>query len=131
MKYFSFKTVTDQFTTKSIVIPDGTIAFQYNDNLAGVDIEESQKFIEVQHPECEVTEMLFIEIEQTIKESRMYHDMNKIIQTLIADRYSIADEIKMLKLAVDDSERVKYQNYVDECRSVGRALKIEKGLITN
>ena len=48
---------------------------------------------------------------------------------MIAERYSIPDEIKMVKLPVDHTERVAYQAYVDECRAYGRAMKVERGLI--
>ena len=129
MKYFRFKSVVTEYTTLSIVIPDGVTSYQYTETLAGVDITDSEAFLAQQHPECEVTEVTFQEVEQELKECRMFHDINAIVQRMIAERYSIPDEIKMVKLAVDHPERVVYQTYVDECRAYGRAMKAERGLI--
>ncbi len=129
MKYFKFKSVVEDFTTKSIVIPDGTAAHQYTEDLAGVEVEDAAAFLADQHTECEVTEKTYQEVEAELKDCRMYHDINQIVQRMIASKYQIADEIKFLKLAVDHPERVAYQDYVDQCRAYGRAMKIEKGLI--
>ena len=129
MKYFRYKPVVTEYTTLSLVVPDGVVAYQYTENLAGVDITDSQEFLAQQHPECEVSELTFQEVENELKECRMFHDINAIVQRMIAERYSIPDEIKMVKLAVDHPERVTYQAYVDECRAYGRAMKVERGLI--
>lgn len=129
MKYFRFKSVTTDFTTLSIVIPPDTVAYQYTENLAGVDIDDTAAFLAQQHPECEVTEVTFQEVESELKECRMFHDINSIVQRMIAERYSISDEIKMVKLPEDNPERVTYQAYVDDCRAYGRAMKVERGLI--
>ena len=129
MKYFRYKPVVTEYTTLSLVVPDGVVAYQYTENLAGVDIADSEAFLAQQHPECEVSEQTFQEVENELKECRMFHDINAIVQRMIAERYSIPDEIKMVKLAVDHPERVTYQAYVDECRAYGRAMKVERGLI--
>ncbi len=129
MKYFRYKPVVTEYTTLSLVVPDGVVAYQYTENLAGVDITDSEAFLAQQHPECEVTEQTFQEVENELKECRMFHDINSIVQRMIAERYSIPDEIKMVKLAVDHPERVTYQAYVDECRAYGLAMKVERGLI--
>jgi len=128
MKYFKFKTVIEDFTTKSIVIPDGTVAYQYTEDLAGVEVKDTSAFLADQHAECEVTEKTYQEVELELKDCRMYHDINQIVQRMIASKYQIADEIKMLKLATDDPERVAYLEYVDQCRAYGTAMKIERGL---
>ena len=129
MKYFKHKAVVTEYTTLSLVVPDGVVAYQYTENLAGVGIADSEAFLAQQHPECEVTELTFQDVESELKECRMFHDINSIVQRMIAERYSIPDEIKMVKLAVDHPERVTYQTYVDECRAYGRAMKVERGLI--
>ena len=130
MKYFRYKAVVTEYTTLSLVVPDGVVAYQYTENLAGVDITDSEAFLAQQHPECEVTELTFQEVESELKECRMFHDINAIVQRMIAERYSIPDEIKMVKLPIDHPERVAYQNYVDECRAYGRTMKVQRGLIT-
>ena len=130
MKYFRYKPVVTEYTTLSLVVPDGVVAYQYTENLAGVDIADSEEFLAQQHPECEVTELTFQDVESELKECRMFHDINAIVQRMIAERYSIPDEIKMVKLPIDHPERVAYQNYVDECRAYGRTMKVQRGLIT-
>ena len=130
MKYFRYKAVVTEYTTLSLVVPDGVVSYQYTENLAGVDIADSEAFLAQQHPECEVTELTFQEVESELKECRMFHDINAIVQRMIAERYSIPDEIKMVKLPIDHPERVAYQNYVDECRAYGRTMKVQRGLIT-
>ena len=130
MKYFRYKAVVTEYTTLSLVVPDGVVAYQYTENLAGVDIADSEAFLAQQHPECEVTELTFQDVESELKECRMFHDINAIVQRMIAERYSIPDEIKMVKLPIDHPERVAYQNYVDECRAYGRTMKVQRGLIT-
>ena len=129
MKYFRYKAVVTEYTTLSLVVPDEVVAYQYTETLAGVDIADSEAFLAQQHPECEVTEQTFQDVESELKECRMFHDISAIVQKLIAEEYSIPDEIKMVKLAVDHPERVTYQAYVDECRAYGRAMKAERGLI--
>ena len=130
MKYFRYKPVVTEYTTLSLVVPDGVVAYQYTENLAGVDIADSEAFLAQQHPECEVTEQTFQDVESELKECRMFHDINAIVQRMIAERYSIPDEIKMVKLPIEHPERVAYQNYVDECRAYGRTMKVQRGLIT-
>ena len=130
MKYFRYKPVVTEYTTLSLVVPDGVVSYQYTETLAGVDISDTAAFLAQQHPECEVTELTFQEVESELKECRMFHDINAIVQRMIAERYSIPDEIKMVKLPIDHPERVAYQNYVDECRAYGRTMKVQRGLIT-
>ena len=59
MKYFRFKSVVKDFTTLTIVVPNGVDSFLYSDTLAGVNIEDSKEFLSNQHPECEVSEVTF------------------------------------------------------------------------
>ena len=128
MKYFKFRSVTTDFTTLSIVIPYDTVAYQYTETLAGVDIADSEEFLAQQHPECEVTELTFQEVESELKECRLCRDIDEIVKTMIHNRYSLDDEIKLLKLDKLDSEFIEYQSYVASCRSFGRGMKVERGL---
>ena len=128
MKYFRFKSVVKDFTTLTIVIPNGVESFLYSDTLAGVKIEDSKEFLTNQHPECEVVEVTFAEIVSELKESRMYHDIDEIVKTMIHNRYTMDDEIKLIKMGIEHPEYIAYQAYVDECRAYGSAMKIDKGM---
>lgn len=128
MKYFRYKTVVKDFTTLSLVISPDVVSYLYSDTLAGVGVTDSEEFLVQQHKECEVIELTFEEAKPELESCRMFHDISKIVQKLIADKFEIADEIKFLKLPEDNPDRVEYQKYVDVCRLIGRNLKIEKGL---
>jgi len=128
MKYFRYKTVAKDFTTLGLVISPDVVSYLYSDTLAGVEVTDSKEFLANQHKECEVTELTFEEAKPELESCRMFYDINKIVQKLIANKFEIADEIKFLKLPEDNPDRVEYQKYVDVCRLIGRNLKIEKGL---
>jgi len=128
MKYFRHKTVVKDFTTLGLVISPDVVSYLYSDTLAGVEVTDSKEFLANQHKECEVTELTFEEAKPELESCRMFHDINKIVQKLIADKYEIADEIKLLKLDKADPVYVEYQNYVDSCRAIAINMKIERGL---
>ena len=128
MKYFRFKNVLKDFTTLTIVVPVGVDSFLYSDTLAGVRIDGSKEFLIQQHPECEVSEVTFEEIESELKQSRMYHDIDEIVKTMIHNRYTLDDEIKLIKMGVEHPEYIEYQAFVNSCREIGRNMKIERGL---
>ena len=128
MKYFRFKSVVKDFTTLTIVVPNGVDSFLYSETLAGVKIEDSKEFLENQRTECEVTEVTFEEIVSELKSCRQYHDIDEIVKTMIHNRYTMDDEIKLIKMGVEHPEYIAYQAYVDECRAYGSAMKIDKGM---
>lgn len=53
--------------------------------------------------------------------------INRRVQEAIAERYSLADEIKLLR-TVPSAEMTAYNAYAEECRSWGRAEKAKFGL---
>ncbi len=128
MKYFLFQKVVKDFTTLEPVIPPEVTSIRYNDTLIGVDIQDTGEFLTQQHPECEVTEVTFAEIVSELKNCRQYHDIDEIVKTMVHNRYSLDDEIKLLKLDKADPVYVEYQAFVDNCRAIGRGLEIERGL---
>jgi len=128
MKYFRYKTVVKDFTTLELVVPPTAEKFFYTEGLAGVTVDDAQEFLTQQHPECEVTEVTFAEIVSELKQSRMYQDIDEIVKTMIHNKYTIDDEIKLLKLDKADPVYVEYQNHVDSCRAIGINMKIERGL---
>ena len=77
MKYFKHKAVVTEYTTLSLVVPDGVVTYQYTETLAGVDIADSEEFLAQQHPECEVTELTFQDVESELKECRLYRDIDE------------------------------------------------------
>lgn len=53
--------------------------------------------------------------------------INARVQAAIADRYSIQDEIKLLRTA-PSAEMDAYNDYAEDCRAWGRAEKAKLGL---
>ena len=53
--------------------------------------------------------------------------INERVVAMIRQRYSVDDEIKMLRIAPSD-ETTAYNAYVEECRAWGREQKAEMGL---
>lgn len=53
--------------------------------------------------------------------------INQRVQDSIADRYSLADEIKLLRTA-PSPEMTAYNTYAEECRTWGRAEKTKLGV---
>jgi len=128
MKYFRFKSVVKDFTTLTIVVPVGVDSFLYSETLAGVKVHDSKEFLAHQHKECGVTEVTFEEIVSELKSCRQYHDIDEIVRTMIHNRYTMDDEIKLIKMGIEHPEYIEYQAYVDECRAYGSAMKIGRGL---
>jgi len=131
MKYFRHRPFyEDAFNTHTIQFAPNMRAYHYHPELVGVELtdEQVEEFLMFQHPECEVTEQTFEEVEAELKSCRFYHDINEIVKTLIKNKYSVEDEIRMLKLERNDPEYIAYEQYVEDCRSLGSTMKIEKGL---
>ena len=53
--------------------------------------------------------------------------INERVRTAIAERYTVGDEIKMLRLA-PSAETAAYNAYVEDCRAWGRVAKANIGL---
>ena len=53
--------------------------------------------------------------------------INQRVKDAIAQRYSLADEIGLLRTA-PNAEMTAYNAYVEECRAVGRTEKTKLGL---
>jgi hypothetical protein len=129
MKYFRFrKYIVDAYTTWSIETPPNAKVIYYHDELAGVEIDDAQEILLFQHPECDVTEQTYADVELELKSSFHYASINEIVKKLIKNKYSIEEEISMLKKDKTDAEYLSYEQFVNDCRALGTSMKIEKGL---
>lgn len=91
----------------------------------------AENFLSRQHAECEAVQVSFAEVEQEIKNSRAYHNVNEFVKNKIRERYSNEDEIKLVNLALadaDNAEYLAYRAYVTECREMGNAQKAAMGM---
>jgi hypothetical protein len=138
MKYFKAKVVRTDGEVKSFVPPihEPSTAGQHLMYDRHGDIEyhglsddiDPEEVITLQHEECEVEEVLFVEIEENLKGSRLYKEINAQVEQKIREKYSIGDEFSILKLEKTDPEYIAYQQFIDECRENGRMQKIALGL---
>lgn len=53
--------------------------------------------------------------------------INERVVNMIREKYSISDEIKMLRIGPSD-ETSAYNSYAEECRAWGRSEKLKLGL---
>jgi len=144
MKYFLSKTVTTEFTTLSFVAPhssviDGPGAIIHfcfdrtgEKELHGIDYQgelDVQTILDLQSSECEVEEVQFADIEQRLKECRFSSEINDQTIAVIRSRYSVDDELKVMKLDKTDAQYIEMMAWIDSCRADGNAKKVALGLI--
>lgn len=134
MRYFKAKKVVTEFTTLSFNSTNQEDKIIHYDEIDGVEylgVESAdvEGLLAKQPAEIEVVEITFAEAKPILDNCRMMKDYNTIIEGKIAEKYSIPQEIKMLKLSTTDVSRIAYQAYVDKCKADIKPLKLEKGLV--
>jgi hypothetical protein len=67
------------------------------------------------------------EFKELVRDSMQLCRIREVVATEIAKRYSVADEIAMIKRDASDEKRVAYETYVQECVALGYGLKAEIG----
>jgi len=108
MKEYKYKKITDDVTTytpygdyKELGVVDG---FTYI---------SAEKLDDIQHKN-----VVLVPVETSYAQDKI----NEQIIQKIRQRYSINDEIKILRAGTTD-EKSAYNNYVEECRAWGKAMK--------
>ena len=130
MRYFKVKRIITDYETKSLVAENQIKYAEIVDDDQVFEIIGAETIDEAaQHGECEVEELTFDEVQPILKECHLMKSYNEIIERKIAARYSIGRELKMVKLAVDDPERLEYEASVESVKAPIREMKREKGLI--
>lgn len=81
-----------------------------------------------QHPECQVELQDFSFIENALKESRFYRAIDEEVVTAIRAKYSIDDELRIMKLTKTSAEYVAMVDHINACRLAGDAKKTTLGL---
>ena len=129
-----FREVTDAYTTWSLMEPsyenegprvtrlcrlDGYVYASVPD---GVLLPEQPEQIIVE--EIEIDENLKARIKAASPQIRI---INERVVEMIRERYSITDEIKMLRLAPSE-ETAAYNDYAEDCRAWGRSQKEALGM---
>jgi hypothetical protein len=95
----------------------------------GVETEDIASFISSQPAELEISQLTYLEIEHILRDCKMMKDLDSIIETRIADRYSTGKELKMRDLAADHPDRIEYEEYKESVKAPIRQKKKDIGLI--
>lgn len=134
MKYFKSKIVDKDGEILSFIPPvkndNEENHYHFYDRINGFEYHSipDDSELPIQHDECEVIEISFSDIEEILKGSRIYKEINVQVEKKIRDKYSIGDEFSILKLDKTSVEYIAYQQFVDECREAGRVQKVAFGL---
>ena len=135
-RIFSYKKVTDEYRTFVLRQPDsledsdritelctidGTTFVAIPD---GVKLPEQPKEIAASVKEVTLSDDLISRIKAASPHVRL---INKRVVEMIRKRYSVNDELKMLRLAPSD-ESSAYNDYVERCRLWGWKEKVKLGI---
>ncbi len=135
--YFKSKLVVTEHQTLSFVLPSQMMEASHyilhrdgDNELHVVECEQSQvaDVLACQHPECEVEQQDFSFIENALKESRFYREIDADVVAAIRAKYSIDDELRIMKLAKTSAEYVAMVDHISACRAEGDAKKLSLGL---
>ena len=135
-KIYKYQKITDQFTTYCLVEPDYNlleaedritelctiVGVTYASVPDSITLPEQPEQITVE--EVELTD----ELKTAIKVASPHVQLvNERIVARIRERYSLNDEIKMIRLSPSE-ESTAYNEYVEACREWGRVAKANLGL---
>ncbi len=135
----SYRKYIDAQVTRTLRLPDdpatgqaqGTELATLADGLTYVSLPDGTALPIGQPPEIAqsiapvaLTDLLRAELKTASPHVQL---INERVRQRIAERYSLPDEIKMLRTA-PSAESTAYNTYVEECRDWGRAQKTALGL---
>ncbi len=131
---YSYQKHIDSLRTVDIALPEGENHQRIGTELATINgvtyvfVPEGAK-LPTQPKEIKVVPAVLAQelIDQIKAESTHIQLINARIIEMIRLRYSMEDEIKLIRIAPSD-ESTAYNNYVEECRAWGRGEKAKFGL---
>lgn len=132
MQYFKIKKVVTEHTTLSLVYDEEDTTFKY-DEIGGYEYwgveTEDENFLNNQHPECEIEELTFAEVQPVLNNCPYMKRINKRIEEEVAKEYTIAQEIGLTNSDWESQEYIDYRAYVAECKAKFLPMKITAGLV--
>ena len=131
-KYYTFTPVKTEKTTIDFRQKTEDVeVFRFDGNVVSVSGEESDidALVEEQSAKINLTEITQADFAELVKNSPQIENIRRQVRDEIAKKYLIADEIKLMKLPADDTDRVAYEDYVSYCRANGDAKKQECGYL--
>jgi len=130
-EYVKYNKVSDEFTTHEfrggsedvkVHIFDGGVASINSDDVAKID-----ELIANQSELIGCIKITQSEFKKLVKDSRQLCVIRQSVANKIAEKYSYADELAMLKRNDDDVKKVAYNQYIAECLAYGDGLKADIG----
>lgn len=119
----------------SLILSDTACHFFFDPPVNGVEIHalniqpgDVAEVLAMQHSQCNVVEVDFSEIENDLKECRVYKEINERTVSKIRGRYDINREFSIMKLEKTDPEYLAMIEYINDCRAEGTAEKVSIGL---
>jgi len=106
---------------------------EFGIEIHGVDCTQLDLFsiLEIQDPDCEVTQVSHSDIESDLKDCRWYREIDARVVAKIKQRYDINRELSIVKLGHDHADYIEMQTYIEACRAEGDAEKRSLGLKLN
>jgi hypothetical protein len=130
-KYVKFERVETEFTTLEFRGGnEDVIVHNFDVDVVSIESESEvhiDALIEQQAVYITVQELTHDEFKSLVSESAQINRIRDIVKSEISKKYTVADEIAMMKRDVTDLKRVAYETYVQECIAYGDALKAEVG----
>ena len=130
---YAYKKYVDEIRTVGMLLPENGMERQ-GQELATIDgityvFVPDAAILPPQPPEITVAPVTLTDVlrEQIKAASPHVWLINERVVEMIRQRYSVDDEIKMLRIAPSD-ETTAYNAYVEECRAWGRDQKAALGL---
>lgn len=125
--YVGFSRVTDDVTTYEFRGGSKDVKVNYFDaNVVSIESESEtliNELIESQDKKINCQIVSKEEFKELIKNSAQIERIRTIVKERITSKYSIADEIAIMKRENSDLKKVEYEIYIQECKLIGENLK--------
>ena len=135
-KIYKYQKIIDDYTTHCLVEPDYNL-LETEDRITELCTIDGVTYVSVpdsitlpEQPEQITVEEVVLteELKKAIKVASPHVQLiNERVVVKIRERYSLNDEIKMIRLSPSE-ESTAYDDYVEECRAWGRGEKEKLGL---
>lgn len=129
MYYYNCNEIVKDYTTYSIVVDEDNKLIKYSDGYYG-----TAKLIDMskQHEECGIIKTEYNDIKSILSNCNHMKMINNQIVFEIRQKYSIDDEMKLIKKALInplDEEYLEMQSYISKIKDIYNVTKKEMGLI--
>lgn len=120
-KIYKYRKITDAITTYSLIEPDYNL-LKTNDRIEELATYDGWTYVDI--PDDMVLPEQPDQVQLVECESLRVALVNQQVVDMIRGKYSVNDELKILRLATKEPEAfAEYDEYVEECRAWGEVEK--------